>query len=135
MKNQTKLICIGAVFMILLSTVILLAIYDDVDGPLIYQLDVLPVDPVIGDTIRIIAYALDTSGVSNVQLSYTTDGTNWETLDMNFFTCLCLAGGRWVGSFGPIDDGDIAEFYVTAYDNSPTLNPSDSQTFSLEIAA
>ncbi len=134
MKNQTKLICIGAVFMILLSTVILLAIYDDVDGPLIYQIDVLPVNPVVGDTIRVIAYALDTSGVSNVQLSFTTDGTNWETLDMDFFTCLCLAGGRWVAKFGPIDDGDVAEFYVTAYDNSPTLNPSDTQTFSLEIA-
>ncbi len=134
MKNQTKLICIGAVFMILLSTVIVLAIYDDVDGPLIYQIDVLPVDPMVGDTIRVIAYALDASGISNAQLSYTTDGTNWETLDMDFFTCLCIAGGRWVGMFGPIIDGDVVEFYVTAYDNSPTLNPSDSQTFSLEIA-
>jgi hypothetical protein len=134
MKNQTKLICIGAVFMILLSSVILLAVYDDVDGPLIYQIDVLPVDPIAGDIISVIIYAIDASGVSNAQLSYTTNGTNWETLDMDFFSCLCIAGGRWVGKFGPIYDGDVAEFYVTAYDNSPTLNPSDSQTFSLEIA-
>jgi hypothetical protein len=135
MKNQTKLICIGAVFMILLSSVIVLAIYDDVDGPLVYQIDILPVNIVVGDTIRVIAYALDSSGVSNVQLSYTTDGDNWEMQDMDFFTCLCLAGGRWVGSFGPINDGDIAEFFITAYDNSPTLNPSETQTFSLEIAS
>ena len=134
MKNQTKLICIGAVFMILLSSIILLAVYDDVDGPLIYQIDVLPVDPVAGDIIRVIIYAIDASGISNAQLSFTTDGINWETLDMDFFTCLCIAGGRWVGRFGPIYDGDVAEFYVTAYDNSPTFNPSDSQTFSLEIA-
>jgi hypothetical protein len=134
MKNQTKLICIGAVFIILLSSVIIMAIYDDVDGPLIYEIDILPIDPVVGDNIRVTVYALDASGVSNVQLSYTTDGINWEVQDMGFFTCLCLAGGRWVGSFGPIANGDIAEFYVTAFDNSPTLNPSDSQMFSLEIA-
>ena len=120
--------------MVLLTSIIILAIYDDVDGPMIYQIDVLPVDPVVGDTIRVIAYALDTSGVSLAQLSYSTDGANWETIDMNFFTCLCLAGGRWVGLFGPIDDGDVAEFYVTAIDDSPTLNPTDTQIFSIEIS-
>ncbi len=132
MKNQTKLIGIGAIFMVLLSSVIVLAIFDDVDGPLIYELHVLPVDPVEGDIIRVIAYALDTSGVSNVQLSYTVDGTTWEVQDMSFYTCLCLAGGRWIGTFGPINGESVAEFYITAYDNSPTLNPSDTQVFSLE---
>jgi hypothetical protein len=119
--------------MILLSTIIILAVYDDVEGPLIYQIDVLPVDPVEGDTIRIIAYAIDPSGVSNAQLSYSTDGVNWNVQDMNFYTCLCLAGGRWVGSFGPIGGGDVPEFYITAFDDSPTMNPTESQTFSLEI--
>lgn len=133
MRNQTKLICIGAVFMILLSTIIVLAVYDDVDGPLIYQIDILPINPIPGDHIRVIAYAIDPSGISNAQLSYTTDGVNWNLLDMNFYTCLCIAGGRWVGTFGPVLEGDSPEFFVTAYDDSPTLNPSDSQTFSIEI--
>lgn len=133
MKNQTKLISIGAIFMVLLSGVIVLAIFDDVEGPLIYELHVLPVDPVEGDIIRVIAYALDTSGVSNVQLHYTIDGTNWEVQDMSFYTCLCLAGGRWVGTFGPINSEAVSEFFITAYDNSPTFNPSDTQVFSLEI--
>lgn len=131
MKNQTKLVGIGAVFMILLSSIIVLAIFDDVDGPLIYELHILPVDPVEGDVLSIVAYALDTSGVSNVQLSYTIDGTNWEVQDMSFYTCLCLAGGRWVATLGPI--GNLTEFFITAYDNSPTLNPSDTQVFSIEI--
>ena len=135
MKNQTKLICIGVLFMIFLSTIIILAVYDDVDGPLIYQVDILPIDPVEGDVIRVIAYAIDPSGVSNSQLSYTIDGINWETQDMNFYTCLCIAGGRWVGTFGPISNGEVPEFYITMFDNSPTLNPSDSQTFSVEITA
>ena len=132
MKNQTKLICIGAVFMILLSGIIVTAIFDDVEGPLIYDLHILPIDPIEGDIIRIIAYAIDTSGVSNAQLSYTIDGITWEVQDMSFYTCLCLAGGRWVGTFGPISDDSIVEFYVTAYDNSPTLNSADTQVFSIE---
>jgi len=132
MKSQTKLICIGAVFMLLLSTVIVMAIFDDVEGPLIYELHVLPVDPVDGDIIRIVAYALDTSGVSSAQLSYTLDGINWEVQDMSFYTCLCLAGGRWIGVFGPISSESVTEFYITMYDNSPTLNPSDTQVFSIE---
>jgi hypothetical protein len=134
MKNQTKLVCIGAVFMIFLSAVIVLAVFDDVDGPVVYELHVLPVDPVEGDTISIIAYALDPSGVSSVQLTYTLDGSNWEVVDMNFYTCLCLAGGRWTAAFGPVVSGNQTEFYITAYDNSPTFNPSDTQVFSLEIA-
>jgi hypothetical protein len=134
MKNQTKLICIGALFMILLTTIIVLAVYDDVDGPLIYQVDVLPVNPVAGDQIRVIAYGIDASGVSNAQLSYTTDGSNWEVQDMIFITCLCIAGGRWVGTFGPIHEGESPEFYVTMFDNSPTLNPADTQIFSVEIS-
>ena len=133
MKDQTKLICIGAVFMTLLSAVIVVAVFDDTDGPVIYEVHVLPVDPVEGDIIRVIAYALDPSGVSSVQLSYTMDGINWDVLDMDFFACLCIAGGRWTTSFGPINSGNITEFFITAYDNSPTLNPSDTQTFSLEI--
>ncbi|MFW9844284.1 MAG: hypothetical protein ACFFEV_06900 [Candidatus Thorarchaeota archaeon] len=134
MKNQTKLIGIGAVFMVLLASVIVLAIYDDVDGPLIYELYVLPIDPAEGDMIQVIAYAIDTSGVSNAQLSYTIDGTNWEVQDMSFYSCLCLAGGRWVGTFGPITIENVSEFYITAYDNSPTMNPSDTQVFSIEIS-
>jgi hypothetical protein len=133
MNNQTKLICIGALFMIILSSVIILAVFDDVDGPLIYQIDILPIDPVIGDQISVIAYAIDRSGVANAQLSFTTDGINWEIKDMNFYSCLCLAGGRWVATFGPVSEGAIPEFFITAYDNSPTLNPSDSQIYSIEI--
>ena len=119
--------------MILLTTIIVLAVYDDVDGPLIYQIDVLPVNPVVGDQISVIAYGIDASGVSNAQLSYTTDGTNWNVQDMVFITCLCIAGGRWVGTFGPILEGATPEFYVTMFDDSPTLNPTDTQTFSIEI--
>ncbi|NHI89764.1 MAG: hypothetical protein EAX87_09585 [Candidatus Thorarchaeota archaeon] len=135
MRNQTKLISFGVLLMILLSTAIILAVYADREGPSIYQIEVLPVDPTPGNTISVIAYASDISGVSSAQLSYSVNGTIWEVQDMSFIACLCATGGRWVGSFGPIAGNSIVMFYVTLYDNSPTSNPSSSQTFSLEINA
>lgn len=133
MNSQTKLIFIGTVIMILLSTLVVVSVYSDEDGPLIYQIDVLPVAPVAGDYIGVTAYAIDPSGVSNVLLSYTIDGTNWNLMDMNFISCLCAAGGRWVVSFGPVDNSNIVRFFATAYDASPMLNHADSQIVSVEI--
>ncbi|MFX0054769.1 MAG: hypothetical protein ACFFAX_04435 [Promethearchaeota archaeon] len=52
---------------------------------------------------------------------------------MSFFACLCVAGGRWITSFGPVQADDALEFYVTAYDSSPLANPADTQPFSFQI--
>lgn len=133
MKAQTKLICIGVVFMILLSGIIIMAVFDDVDGPLIYQIDVLPISPQPGDYISVIIYCIDPSGVSGARLSWMINGAEWKSTDMNFFACLCIAGGRWVANFGPMGEGDQAQFFVTATDNSPYQNEADSQVFSVEI--
>ncbi|MFW9788452.1 MAG: hypothetical protein ACFFE2_12260 [Candidatus Thorarchaeota archaeon] len=131
MKNQTKLIFIGVVVMVLASSVILLAAYGDHEGPVIYQVDVLPIDPGPRDNISVTVFVIDSSGVSHVQLRYTIDGTTWNWLDMNFVSCLCAAGGRWISVFGPISDEYTVRFSVRAYDNSLLSNPSDSQIFSL----
>jgi hypothetical protein len=120
--------------MILLSGIIVLAVFDDIEGPLIYQVDILPVTPAPGDLISVIIYAIDPSGVSSAQLSWSINGEEWESKDMSFFACLCIAGGRWVTNFGPVQEGDALEFYVTAYDSSPYTNPADTQTFSFEIS-
>jgi hypothetical protein len=133
MKAQTKLICIGAAFMILLSGVIILAVFDDVDGPLVYQIDVLPISPQPGDYISVIIYCIDPSGVSGARLSWAFNDEDWQSTNMNFFACLCIAGGRWVANFGPVDQGDQAQFFVTAIDNSPYLNEADTQVFSVEV--
>jgi hypothetical protein len=53
--------------MILLSGIIVLAVFDDIEGPLIYQVDILPVTPAPGDLISVIIYAIDPSGVSSAQ--------------------------------------------------------------------
>lgn len=118
----------------MLSGIIILAVFDDVEGPLIYQVDILPVNPVDGDLISVIIYAIDPSGVSSAHLSWSINGEDWQEKEMSFFACLCIAGGRWVTNFGPVQDGDALEFYVTAYDSSPYANPADSQTFSFEIS-
>jgi hypothetical protein len=132
-RNQTKLIGIGAILMILLTGIIVNAVFEDVEGPLIYEVDVLPVQPVAGDVIRIVMYCIDRSGVSSAQLSSTLNGEDWEVQDMSFYTCLCIAGGRWVASFGPISAGDQAQFFVTAIDNGINRNSADTQTFSIDL--
>ena len=130
MKNQTKLICVGAVFMILLSSVIMLAIYDDVDGPLIYQIDLLPVDPAVGDTIRVIAYALDTSGVSNVQLSFTTDGTNWTSIATGLND-----NGSYNGWTVPAINSTTVRVRITATDDATIDITADPFTASMYLSS
>lgn len=119
--------------MVLLSGIIMMAVFEDVEGPLIYQIDVLPSAPVAGDTISVVIYCIDSSGISDAKLSYSINGEEWQSVDMNFYACLCLAGGRWVANFGPLQDGDVGEFYVTAFDDSPTFNSADTEVFSIQI--
>ncbi|RDE15630.1 MAG: hypothetical protein C4K48_03370 [Candidatus Thorarchaeota archaeon] len=133
MRNQTKLVCIGAIVMISLTGIIMNAVLEDADGPLIYEVDILPVQPVAGDTISVVIYCIDRSGVSGAQLSSSLDGESWTVLDMQFFACLCIAGGRWVGTFGPVNESDNAQFFVTAFDNAPIRNAAISQTFSIQL--
>jgi len=110
-----------------------MAVFDDVEGPFIYEVDILPVAPAVGDTINVVIYAFDASGVSGVKLSYSVDGEEWQIKDMNFYTCLCISGGRWVANFGPIEEGQSAQFFVTMFDNSPTINSAESDIYTIQI--
>lgn len=132
-RNQTKLIGIGTILMVLLTGVVVNAVFEDVDGPLIYEVDILPVNPVVGDIISVVIYCIDRSGISNTQLSFSLDGVEWEIQDMSFYACLCIAGGRWVATFGPIAEGDQAQFFVTAFDNGINQNSADTQTFTIDL--
>ncbi|MHA1481136.1 MAG: hypothetical protein ACTSQZ_06915 [Candidatus Thorarchaeota archaeon] len=133
MKDQTKLIFIGAISMMLLSSIIIMAVFDDVEGPFIYQVDVLPISPMSGDVIAVIIYCIDASGVSGAELSYNINDEGWQLVDMRFYACLCVAGGRWTSGFGPVSSSDTIQFYVTAFDDSPTQNPGNTETFTIEI--
>jgi hypothetical protein len=132
-RNQTKLIGIGTILMVLLTGVVVNAVFDDVDGPLIYEVNILPVNLVAGDIVSIVIYCIDSSGVSGAQLSSSLDGDEWEVQDMSFYACLCIAGGRWVATFGPINEGDQAQFFVTAFDNAINQNSANTQTFTIDI--
>lgn len=135
MRTQTKLIGTGTVLMVLLSSIIVLAVLRDVEGPDIYEVNILPVAPQSGDRIEIVVYCIDPSGVSLAEFSWSVNGGAWQTEDMEFIACLCAAGGRWVGDFGPIYEGDTAEFYVTAFDSSVYRNSADTQMFTVGISS
>ncbi|MHA1903410.1 MAG: hypothetical protein ACXADL_07135 [Candidatus Thorarchaeota archaeon] len=133
MKGHTKVIIIGVIFMLLMSGIIIGVVYADVEGPNIYQIDVLPASPQAGDNVTVEAYCIDASGISSSKLMRSLNGGDWQEGEMQFFECLCAAGGRWYASFGPLEEGDTAQFYVTSYDDSINMNPSDSDIFTIQI--
>ena len=134
MKNQTKLILIGLISMMILSSTVVIVVFADRKGPLIYDISILPVSPVEGDYISVKAYCTDSSGIYNTQLVGTLDGETWQVQDMEFYTCLCDAGGQWIGQFGPITNEDNIAFYVVSFDNSLNQNQAESQTYTIEIS-
>ncbi len=133
MKARNKLICVGILIMGVLATTVVLLVTDDVDGPIIYQIDVLPRRPHPGDVINIVIYCIDSSGVSGATLHYSVNDGEWQEQTMYFYACLCIAGGRWVGEVGPLDAGENVQFYATAFDNSVTINSADTQKFTVEV--
>ena len=135
MRDQTKLICIGVVFMVLLSGIIVAAVVEDAEGPLIYQIDVLPRMPVAGDVIHVVIYAIDSSGVSGAQLTFSNNGGDVQVLNMEFYACLCIAGGRWTTTIGPFSVDDSVLFFVTSFDDSVFKNPADTEAFTLDFEA
>ena len=65
-KNQTKLVVIGMVFMILLSTSIVISVFGDLEGPEIYDIAMLPLYPVVGDNISIVAYSISSYSLTHM---------------------------------------------------------------------
>ncbi len=134
MRAQTKLIAVGILLMIGLSAAIAMIVFDDVEGPYIYEVDILPVDPAPGDMISVTIYCIDRSGVSGATLHSRIGDGEWEDYEMHFLACLCIAGGRWVAQFGPVPANTTVQVYVTAYDNAPIPNSADTQVFEMYIS-
>jgi hypothetical protein len=111
-----------------------MVIFDDIEGPLIYEVDILPQSPKDGDLVNFVIYCIDPSGVSGALLHHSTNGSQWVEEPMIFYSCLCIAGGRWVGVIGPVYLGDDIQVFATASDGSPTRNEASTQTFQIEVS-
>ncbi|NWF96113.1 MAG: hypothetical protein HXY34_08210 [Candidatus Thorarchaeota archaeon] len=135
MKNRTITVGVSVAFVALLATAILATVFEDDAGPNIYEVDIVPAIPKAGDSVSFVIYCIDPSGVSGAVLHIATNGGEWVEQEMRFYACLCIAGGRWVGSFGPVSIGDGISLYATAYDGSPTRNSANTQTFTININA
>lgn len=133
LRTRTKLAALAILAVVALSGMVITVLLRDAEGPFIYEVDILPISPKAGDTLTVTVYCIDTSGVSSAKLSISTNGLQWVEQDMVFYACLCLAGGRWVANFGPVNNNETVRFYVTAFDNSLGRNPADTQTFELHI--
>ncbi len=118
---------------LMLSGIIVIDLFDDVEGPRIYEVNVSPQKPVVGDRISVTVYCVDPSGISSVSLSYSLNGQEWQVKDMTFYTCFCSAGGRWIANFGPLEQGDAVKFFITAYDDAPLINHAETQVFNIQV--
>jgi len=65
----------------------------------------------------------DGSGVASAEIHYTTDGTNWNTVDMNNTT-----GDIWEGGIPNQDEGTTLLYYLTSTDLSPNSNEAYEPT-------
>ncbi len=133
MKTQKKVIAVGVLVFVVLSTIVIMSVYEDTEGPLIYQIDIMPSSPAPGDVVTLAVYCIDRSGVSAAVLMFSINNGEWQSKDMIFLSCLCIAGGRWTAGFGPLAANDSARFYVTVFDASATRNSADSQIFEIHI--
>lgn len=134
MRDQTKLIALAIVLLVILSAAIVAIVLDDQEGPYIYEVDITPADPAPGDMMGVTIYCIDRSGVSGAVLHVKVGDGDWQDYQMHFLACLCIAGGRWVARFGLLPANVTVLVYVTAYDDSPFNNPSDTQIFETYIS-
>lgn len=133
MGNRTKILGVGCIFTVLVTSLAFTVLLTDSAGPTIYEIDILPVTPEAGDTIYVMIYCIDTSGVSGASLRSSLNDMQWVEQEMEFYACLCIAGGRWVGALGPVQSGDVVRFYATAFDSSATRNTAETQTYTVQI--
>ncbi len=133
MRNTTKILGVGCLFTVLVTSLAFTILLTDSEGPTIYEIDILPVTPEAGDTIYVMIYCIDPSGVFGALLRSSLNEMEWEEQEMGFYACLCIAGGRWVGALGPVQAGDVVRFYATAFDSSATRNTAETQTYTVQI--
>ncbi len=108
-------------------------VFEDKEGPQIYQVDILPRAPKAGDDLFFVIYCIDRSGVVGAQLHFSKNDDEWKAQNMTFYTCLCIAGGRWVGVVTGLQAGDRVQLYATAIDGTLSRNIANTQVFTVEV--
>ena len=105
------------------NTVLISVIQSDLEPPVILpeNIYIAPFEPKEEDIIEISADVTDPSGIYEVKLFYSVNGGAWVKLNMVF-----LSGDRYYTDIGPFSGGDVVEFYVEAFDESPNRNKATS---------
>ena len=99
-----------------------------IKGPIVSTPVLSPVSPVHGDSVNVSVDVTDQDGVKNVTCFYRVNSGLWQNVSMTIEvgdTYRCQLGTYYVD--------DIVEYYIRAYDNSTTFNPTTTSTYSFEI--
>ncbi|MBY9000609.1 MAG: right-handed parallel beta-helix repeat-containing protein [Candidatus Heimdallarchaeota archaeon] len=89
----------------------------DVIGSSITDITNIPTTPTEIDTVSIRAIVTDASGVQSVTLHYRVNNGLWIEVNMTH-----LSGDYYSGTIGPFVVDDAIEYYISALDNSVSLN-------------
>jgi hypothetical protein len=97
-------------------------------GPIVSTPVLSPSSPVHGDSVNVSVDVTDQDGVKNVTCYYSVNSGPWQNVSMTNPT-----GDTYNCELGTYFVDDIVEYYIRAYDNSTSYNPTTTTTYSFEI--
>ncbi|MFW9793023.1 MAG: hypothetical protein ACFFEE_01875 [Candidatus Thorarchaeota archaeon] len=99
-----------------------------IPGPAISTPDLSPAAPVHGDSVGVSVDVTDQDGVKNVTCYYSVNSGAWQNVSMTY-----QSGDTYNCSLGTYFVDDVVEYYIKAYDNSTSYNPTTTSIYSFEI--
>ncbi|MFW9801673.1 MAG: hypothetical protein ACFFFC_03435 [Candidatus Thorarchaeota archaeon] len=99
-----------------------------IQGPIVSTPVLSPSEPKHGDSVTLSVDATDQDGVKNVTCYYSVNAGPWQNVSMTNQT-----GATYNCSLGTYFVDDVVEYYIKAFDNSTSYNPTTTSTYSFEI--
>ncbi|MFW9965200.1 MAG: fibronectin type III domain-containing protein, partial [Candidatus Sifarchaeia archaeon] len=97
-------------------------------GPIVSTPILSPSEPKHGDSVTLSVDVTDQDGVKNVTCYYSVNAGPWQNVSMTNQT-----GDTYNCSLGTYFVDDVVEYYIKAFDNSTSHNPTTTSIYSFEI--
>ncbi|MFW9888509.1 MAG: fibronectin type III domain-containing protein [Candidatus Thorarchaeota archaeon] len=99
-----------------------------IQGPIVSTPVLSPSEPKHGDSVTLSVDLTDQDGVKNVTCYYSINAGPWQNVSMTN-----QLGDTYNCSLGTYFVDDVVQYYIKAFDNSTSYNPTTTITYSFEI--
>ncbi|MFX1332291.1 MAG: hypothetical protein ACFE9W_12075 [Promethearchaeota archaeon] len=99
-----------------------------IQGPIASTPVLSPSEPKHGDSVTLSVDVTDQDGVKNVTCYYSVNAGPWQNVNMTN-----QLGDTYNCSLGTYFVDDVVQYYIKAFDNSTSYNPTTTSTYSFEI--